>query len=200
MSIINDALKKAQIKLETKAKKQDANNITAPESTIPKSLTEEQPASPIQKKRKKKSSNNIVLLLIMFMFGIVITLLLALFYVVNNSRTATKPSIVQTQLASQADIIPTNNKQNINDNAKTNKRLSPTVIKVAEKTTDKIIKKPILKGTLVMGTKTVALIDNEIFEEGEFVSNFKILKIYSKKVELLDPNNNTIILDVRDSK
>ena len=47
--------------------------------------------------------------------------------------------------------------------------------------TDKLV----LNGTMMMGNKRVALINNEVYEQGEEVYGRKILKIMNNKVELI---------------
>lgn len=53
-----------------------------------------------------------------------------------------------------------------------------------------------LNGTIMMGDKRVALINNEIYETGDYIRGMKIINIDMKKIEMLS-NGEIVILEVR---
>jgi hypothetical protein len=58
----------------------------------------------------------------------------------------------------------------------------------------------VLNGTMMMGDRQVALINNEIYELGESVKGKKIVSISLQKVELEEPDGNVTVLKVQSYK
>ena len=181
MSIIHDALKKAQNKLEGKQntdaseKMQSAERIETASSAVPSRQTMSQPQS--------ASSSPIPLILGLSLLALA-CLLFFLFPYLKKSKPQTPPQQISVQpQATLPKTIPTT------------AVAAPPVTAPAQGTVSPAGALT-LNGIMMTGKKQVALINNKIYEVGDMVNDKKIIDITMDKVELLD-GGNTIILNVR---
>lgn len=180
MSIINDALKKAQQSLEKiQVEKISTHKRKIHSSEDPKNQTSVHlKTEPIVIKSSNLKNAAIIIFVLLFFA------LAGKFVILNLSKINDQQI---TTIETEPEPIPTP---------------PPAVIQEAEpiqqsniihETSPDIL---VLKGTMKMGEDRVALINEEVYEVGEFVNGRKIIDINLKNVELLE-NGKTIILKVR---
>ena len=145
MSIINDALKKAQASLEKKSKKKSEDK-TSPSPTVE--------APKIVKgsiKKKKAWYKTIVALISVFFFIIGILLTILLFLMKESSQTTISSNNIRT-------------------------RLKPAIKRNYAK--DELI----LSGLTSIGSKSAAIINDDVYQVGEEVNGYIIEAINLKEV------------------
>ena len=199
MSIIHEALKKAQADLEKKEnhdltkmyeelhhplpqknKPLEPNRISSAENSVSQgslaaTVLSPDTASPLKDKTEhlglkpslpsRKSWIKIIFILV-FIFFVGSGMLLGIFPHILNQPYKSAPTIAEPKFSKSKEVPQPTEKNPL-----------------------------ILSGTMMMGDKRVALINNEIYEVGESVEGKKIINITLEKVELLD-GPNTLILKV----
>ncbi|VAW12670.1 hypothetical protein MNBD_BACTEROID05-845 [hydrothermal vent metagenome] len=188
MSIIHDALKKAQTNLEKETGK--SFSITDDKLYQTESIeTLSENISANNRPQEKPNSTKKILLT-----GIFITLLITTSIAIyslwspNKNTSLSLPTIVQ--INSPEPIKPI---KNVTDK-----------ITARPQTPKRVIRKPIsnnsqilINGTMLMGGKHVALINGEIYEVGETIQNQKITNITLKNVEITNSLGEVTTLSVR---
>ncbi len=185
MSIIHDALKKAQTNLEKETGKSfsitdDKLYQTESIETLSKNISANNPA-PIKSNPTKK----------ILITGIFITILITVGSTLYslwspNNTSLSIPTIVQ-----------------INPPEPIRQIKKVTHKSTTQPLTPKIIRKPVstaqilINGTMLMGGKHVALINGEIYEIGETVQNQKITNITLKNIEITNSLGEVTTLSVR---
>lgn len=169
MSIIHDALKKTQSNLAKTDQPQPSPKKEDPNKKIikPLDISSEQKPPPLPSKSKGKKY---FFLSLIFFLLIVVSLPL---WKTVKFPTKTIPTAID-------NISPTKILQSIS---------LPEIKKPTETNL-------ILSGTMMMDSKRVALINNEIYELGEYINGMKIININLKKVDLLN-KDDIITLHVR---
>ena len=171
MSIINDALKKTQ---QNVANHQNSSNISELYANLhSKKPVEERPnpASPAKAVQKisEKSSPKKILMLVFFVIGIAV--FLSSLILIFSSKKPPKPIEVVKSLLTQG----------------TSKLKAPEPKRTYEKG------ELFLNGTMEMQGKTVALINDEIYEVGDIVNGQEITAIRLDGVELLKGGQKTFL-------
>lgn len=156
MSIINDALKKTQSDLLTKALKpsaQEEKKPTPAQATLP--LRSSGPAAPesAQLKKTTKRSVDRTQVLLGITIGFCVCLLAGMILIFNQISshglaTTSRKAVRRPHKNSSSEIV--------------------------------------ISGVITRNNKNVALINNEIYEVGETINGKKIVNITLEKVELLD--------------
>ena len=175
MSIINDALKKAQSNLKKKETEHIPNiyeKLYKPKEISPPSSEFIEPPP-----QEQKAWYSGILTLITIFFLVIGFLSAVLFFLLNQSTTKTQTVVVQPEDSNESTITP-----------------SPAAATPAKRLYKR--NELVLSGIMMMGDKRVALINNDIYELGETVQGKKIIDITLDKVELQD-GNRTIVLQVR---
>lgn len=186
MSIIHDALKRAQNEFKKKEKENpNTENSTTPEiynklrsKTTPpiKSAEHEelqqppQTQSEVEKTHKKKL--NITFISLIAVFSLFIGVFIS-FLIVLLNQSPTRESTDEAKPAKSSSKKSTKRKSSIQKN------------------------ELLLSGTMMMGEKRVALINGEIYELGESVRGKKITDVTLKNVELTDETGAKTSLSVR---
>jgi hypothetical protein len=173
MSIINDALRKTQ--KEFQASKPIINSEKPkrqPSSLIKEEKSVDTAQTPALKESEKKSFMTIFLIFIVF---ITAGLIVYLFSILQNRQTPKN-----TTIASLSTPQQTTSTQATAPSTTRNSTLS---------TGNKII----LNGTMTMKNRKAALINNEIYEMGEYINGWKIVSIDFDTVKLSKKNEKLIL-------
>ena len=164
MSIIHDALKKAQKDLQ----KQD--DLTPDDIAANLHAYDHQDAAS-QTSSQTSSKKNKVLVGLICVFFLAIGIFTAINIGLFKESASSSSEVVQTQVKETtkkiAAFLP-------------KKEVAPAP--VVQQNDDTLQ----LKGTMLTNNKYVALINNEIYEIGEYIDSAKIINITLEKVELLD--------------
>lgn len=194
MSIINDALKRAQKNMaKTDGKKQADKKAkpkaAEPSSTIkqaadaakapvyptpisqkPKTPPPKKPSTEKAKTKKKKKQEK--------MWYQTLSVIVAIFFLITGILIATLYFLKQRSSQGDADGIRRNYQPK-----RIQRNYKPGELN--------------LSGTSLIENRRVALINGDIYEEGEIVDGNKIISIELKKVALQDPNGKVIMLRVK---
>ena len=197
MSIINDALKKAQKNLSKKKDK----NILKPGIDQPQSNSsfDYSNAGTIKGDKLK-------ILIILTLFLILICMFALLFIILNkkSEKISVSPgqeTIIQTTQKSPI-ISNTENTKTLNAPSnfiKSNKQLREKVAIPSEATIAPAdYDKPLdLNGIMTIENKTVALINGSDYEEGDIIHGMKIIEISAKNVKIERIDGKILILSVK---
>jgi len=166
MSIIHEALKKAQANLEQTGQKKSTNIIPP----IPGSAPTNTPGSS-QTQSKKNESSRLVMLI--FTLIIVATITVIYYFFMNNNQA-------QKTIASIKTVLKPQKPETIN---------KPTAQPFTVTSEAQPSVKLKLEGTMMMGDKRVALINGEVYQIGETINGMEILNINIEKVVLKDGEN-----------
>lgn len=178
MSIINDALKKAQ------------NNLSAPESAskpLPKNIDHPTSAPNLQQhpQRKPKRKKIISFFLFLIFLAIVVT---------YKIESVSSPS------DEQQIIIPSPSATKNKYPSPPQKHFSNIFKHQTDKThTDNTTSKPRLNGTIMMNNHQAALINNNIYRMGDNLNGYEITEISLEGVRLQN-EEETIFLEVKNNE
>lgn len=208
MSIINDALKKLQAQLShTQA---GSNEIQSPASSAPLTAAQQAGFEPVpslyassnavQPKPAEKSSGSKLAIIL----GL-LCLLTALFAPIVNKQsvismlltkipkraTVATAKSLQTTPLKPAPIVNTTPapEENPKPIQQIVKNLTAPITKAQLKTSSRII----INGIMTRGEDNLALIDGQVYEEGEEVDGVKILKITPKGVTVLENGDERFV-------
>ncbi|MDO8581170.1 MAG: hypothetical protein Q7S13_06795, partial [Candidatus Omnitrophota bacterium] len=186
MSIIHEALKKVQTTMQNNGQK-DPVGIEQP-LPIP-GITPPQAPAPAVAKSSIRPQERISLLLFLNLFGI---LLVGgtLYYILRPSSLplkfsfpAVEPVTHQSQSAQETQHVALPSAPPVI----TPSVVSPAPLSVSPSPFPSTI--PTLNGISMLGNKTVALINNQIYEVGESAQGKEVLAIYEDRVDLRDGEN-----------
>jgi len=174
MSIINDALKKAQAKLKKKIQTSppEISPINPPASPTPTapptpaapatSVTSAIPTGSIMK-RKKAWYNTISGLIGLFLF-ITGCLIAALLNLISHSKAKQQQAVQRTTAVQNTARI-----------------MRPLIKRAYQRASPSGL---LLNGTMMTGDKRIALINDEVYEEGDMINGMEIVDISLKEVQL----------------
>jgi len=203
MSIINDALKKVQTKLDKNVVDQKIKTVEQTphvdpkptpqrkeiEKSSPSQISEEKPAKrviPASSLPAKKEEVRITLhksFVFMVYLGFIITGILIAFFMYSWNRTSS--SLQNTINSLKAIQTPVTTTQ-----GDSSSKIPPVSTYYPKGTL-------IVSGTMKMGDKIVALINEDIYELGDMIDGKKIVNISSKEIELLDFEGKMTTINVR---
>ena len=200
MSIIHDALKKVQKNFEHKKELPPVSPTTPP----PAFVEPAQPLSPKTNPDPYRPRPTISLELLAIIILSIVVAVLAFTFIVYHLRSPqpivilskeTHPSDMKPetktspQVEAQTQPAPTSDVTAVPNNSAVSSANLPTNTK--EENTLR------LQGIMSQDGKNIALIDDQMYEEGEIIHKLKIKKITSKFVELEDKNGETLILKIK---
>ena len=168
MSIINDALKKAQAKLEERGKKAELKDVTKMEPSDKAAPPAAKPKPQPSMKKKKAWHRTVSFLVVLFLI-IAGVLTASVFYLWERShKTSSETGVVQ-------------------------RSYRPAPLSSHKSAPGKLE----LNGVSYIDSRRVALINNEIYEVGDTVGKYTINSIEHDLVLLQDAEGNITTLKVR---
>ena len=201
MSIINDALKKLQNQITHSNPQQASGNMNSAQAEltpaqkagfqpIPSNDTQHISATAAPQPSQKNTESRLVLIL-----GI-LCLLIGLFVPVINKQSlivvlmshlpkqAKSSKTIQTKTPAITVAAVTRQPERKQEPINTLiKNLTAPMAKTSAKTTQSRL---IINGTMTRGEQNLALIDGQIYEEGDVVDGIKLIKITPKGVTILE--------------
>lgn len=172
MSIINDALKRAQKNLEKIGKQPDKQEETKV-SELTKDKTPRSHPLPVPPERKGSSHKK------KKMWYQTVSVLVVLFFLVIGVFGATLFFLMKRSSSGQTEA------EKIRQNympKKINQTYKPGEL--------------VLSGTSLSGSKRIAILNGEIYEPGDIVEGYRIISVDLSKVELQSLKGETLILRV----
>jgi len=207
MSIINEALKKAQKEFKKTDKKETTQESKEQNRDISKiyeklNKINEQLEKPVNSttpennsQKPKKIGKNV--LAIVYIASITGAILLAVLPNVLKNISKNNTPIIQSNIAlsSPESLIPISPPPETNNvNVEIDDTEATNLIEAKDERP-----KIYLSGIMMMGAERVALINNDIYQVGESIEGMKITNITLREVELLD-DDEVVYLKVKNSK
>jgi len=190
MSIITEALKKAELEADKKRNKPILPGISLP----------------IQNTKRNKISKNDLLKLSFLLSGILILFLTITLFKTLKRSNSVQPSVkIKNESSTNLQIKNSTDKKMVS--VKKKPLLDKQITGIKPKSTKVYIKKHpkrpfaslfrtkiVLRGIMLSGDIPVAVINNQVVRENDFIEGIKILKIYDNRVLIEDKGEQVVIL------